>query len=91
MVDKSNIVNREEYFMGESRQLKLEHLDIGSFVKQGWLFALTVALWDKKKKNKNFDTSKGCKICKPRKPACGCRAPNFYVLTASVTSWTEEL
>ena len=50
MVDKSNIVNREEYFMGESRQLKLEHLDIGSFVKQGWLFALTVALWDKKKK-----------------------------------------
>ena len=25
MVDKSDIVNREEYFMGESRQLELEH------------------------------------------------------------------
>jgi len=28
MVDKSDIVNREEYFMGESRQLQLEHLFI---------------------------------------------------------------
>lgn len=88
MVDKSNIVNREEYFMGESRQLKLEHLDIGSFVKQGWLFALTVALWDKKKRIKILILPKGAKSANQ---ACGCRAPNFYVLTASVTSWTEEL
>lgn len=47
---------------------KYEH---GSVLKPQSLFALTAALWNKKKNDINFDIFKGGNVCELRKPARG--------------------